>query len=237
MRKLDLTGHTYGRLTVTGPGEPKGKWATWVAQCDCGTRITRTTNALRNSVRSCGCLRRETSSQLNTTHGLTRIGKRHYIYAIFTSARARCENPESKNFAEYGARGIELRYGSPIELLNDLGERPTANHTIDRVDPDGHYEPGNVRWATRQTQTLNIRHKPTLNECGFRGVTSAGTRFQARIRYMNVERHLGMFTTREEAAMAYDRAAIEYHGEYAKLNYPRKPPVSVKPDSLRQEAR
>jgi len=81
------------------------------------------------------------------THGLSKSS----IYTSFREAKARCTNPKHPDYQRYGGRGIEFRFGSPAELLDAVGQRP-AGHTLDRIDPDGHYETGNVRWATPKQQ-------------------------------------------------------------------------------------
>jgi hypothetical protein len=73
----------------------------------------------------------------------------------YHNARSRCTNPKNPRFYCYGARGIEFRFTCLQELLEDIGERPSPEHTLDRKNNDGHYEPGNVRWATRSEQAKN----------------------------------------------------------------------------------
>jgi hypothetical protein len=77
-------------------------------------------------------------------------------YACF-DAKYRCTNPKDKYWKDYGGRGIEFRFTSFEEFFAELGTRPTPAHSLDRIDNNGHYEPGNVRWATKAEQNANRR--------------------------------------------------------------------------------
>lgn len=84
------------------------------------------------------------------------------VKRCLASAKARCTNPKVPNYANYGGRGIRV---SPLlvgeagarRLLGEIGPRPTPGHTLDRIDNNGNYELGNLRWATRETQRANRR--------------------------------------------------------------------------------
>lgn len=76
--------------------------------------------------------------------------------AAYYRARWRCVNPRAHGFQNYGGRGIEFRFESFAQFLSELGPRPPGM-TLDRIDNDRHYEPGNVRWADWETQNNNRR--------------------------------------------------------------------------------
>jgi hypothetical protein len=178
MRGSDLTGQRFGRLvvvrfaglTLLATGR---HGATWVCECDCGTvKVVRARYLLRGQSRSCGCLRSETvSARASTQFGGVRAPAgawRTPEYVVLVSMWARCENPNNKDFRRYGARGITVcqrwRKGengkSPYEcFIEDMGRRPSPELSIDRIDNDGNYEPGNCRWATPKQQQLNRRKR------------------------------------------------------------------------------
>lgn len=99
------------------------------------------------------------------THGHTRQGSRHPLYERWSGMWARCTNPHSQAFRHYGARGITVceRWRDFPAFAEDMGLPPSPRHSLDRIDNDGHYEPGNVRWATSKEQTANRRLKRLTN--------------------------------------------------------------------------
>lgn len=153
-------GARFGRLVVLRR-ESLICGSRWLVLCDCGASKSVAQRSLRSgSVKSCGCLRREKLIQRNATHGRTDTP----LYLVWGTMFNRCYRPSHKGYKNYGGRGITVcdRWKSFENFLADMGERPSPTHSLDRIDPNGNYEPGNVRWSTKQEQCRNKRNNRTL---------------------------------------------------------------------------
>ena len=155
----DLIGKRFGRLIVLKRaqdkfyGKKKQTATCWVCQCDCGNKTIATTNSLRmRHTKSCKCL----FSEKITTHGETK-GRRTAEFTAWVAIHQRCSNPNKDFFHLYGGRGIKVckRWSKFENFLADMGRKPSATHSIDRINNDGNYEPKNCRWATRSEQRRN----------------------------------------------------------------------------------
>lgn len=162
-RFIDLTGHRYNRWTVLRHISHDD----WFCRCDCGTEKSVKSYNLRYTTsggsKSCGCLRNEMMSARRFKHGLTDSPE----HLAWQRIRQRCNNPNRDGYSFYGGRGIKVceRWESDfMAFLSDVGPMPSSTCSIDRIDPDGDYEPRNVRWVDKIVQANNTRsnHRVTF---------------------------------------------------------------------------
>lgn len=158
MASLNLGGKRFTRLLVVSQA-PSRQEICWNCICDCGAeRVVRQSNLISGSTKSCGCYMRDRV----TKHGHCRKSKPGLItpeYEAWLSAKSRCRNPKYSKYEYYGGRGITICdewVNSFSSFFEHMGPRPDG-HTLDRIDNDGNYEPGNCRWATWKQQAKNKR--------------------------------------------------------------------------------
>ena len=163
MRAIDITAQQFGRLTAIRRAASEGRHTAWLFSCACGNEKTITLDSVRRGLsRSCGCLRSESTAARSTTHGKS-IGRRESReLKSYNHAKSRCQNPNDTKYPQYGGRGIRMCQewsNDASQFIADMGPCPPL-HTLDRINPHGHYEPGNCRWATSyqqaRTRTDNV---------------------------------------------------------------------------------
>lgn len=156
----DLSGKRFGRLVVRGYSGKR----LWKCDCDCDCGSIHYATGHRLVVghtRSCGCLRRDVAVKMNTTHGMTATAE----FRTWQRMIERCRNKRLRYYKNYGGRGIAVcdRWRESFSaFFSDMGPRPTSEHSIDRIDNNGNYEPGNCRWATRFEQAQHKRNTHLL---------------------------------------------------------------------------
>ncbi len=164
----DLRGQKFGRLHVTGLDGKRTYGGReryfWSCVCSCGKTVSVCSEHLtRGAVRSCGCLQQENSVVQGKNRGTHHLGDSK-IYTVWQGMKDRCYNPNNKRYKHYGGRGISVypawiddfqAFYNYVSQLEHFGE---DGYTLDRIDTNGNYEPGNLRWATKSEQARNKRN-------------------------------------------------------------------------------
>lgn len=182
MKVVDLTGKVFDRLTVISqaPFALNSRHKRWKCRCECGTEVEyRGTLLTRGDVKSCGCARRENGAKQMTKHG----HYKHSAYRTWAHMMDRCHNPKSRDYPEYGGRGIVVceRWHDVANFIADMGERP-AGASIDRIRNYNGYGPGNCRWSDPIEQANNTRKNVHIEVDG-RRVTIAEAARHAGVKY------------------------------------------------------
>lgn len=165
----EISGVRFGRLVAQWPVGRDSNFHWWLCLCDCGTlRIVRKSFLGTGNSKSCGCLQREKASLQLREHHPFKHGHAHKrgetrTYHSWGCMMERCYGLSSPSRRWYGGRGIIVcsRWRGDngfVNFLEDMGVRPLGR-TLDRIDVDGNYEPGNCRWATPKEQAANKRKK------------------------------------------------------------------------------
>lgn len=165
---IDLTGQKFGRLTVIERAEnAKQGQARWMCQCDCGTKTVVMGKLLRNgNTQSCGCLHKEITGYKHRIHGQSETR----VYRIWCGMKNRCYNSNIPAYKNYGGRGITVcdEWQHDFKSFYDwsMTNGYSDELTIDRINPDGNYEPTNCRWVTVKEQQSNKRNNHLITYNG-----------------------------------------------------------------------
>lgn len=167
MKRIELAGLKFGRYTVVAlhtPGFRRGNTMThplWSCTCDCGTERVVSGPSLRNGTsKSCGCYASELTKARNFKHGSAFRGKQDRAYTTWGGVKTRCTNSKVPAYAYYGGRGILMcdRWKDSFPyFLEDMGPCPEG-YSIERINPNGNYEPGNCKWIPLNEQVHNRRY-------------------------------------------------------------------------------
>lgn len=150
-------------------------------------------------------------------HGARGLCPKHYMnwkikqtpeISVWSGMKSRCSNPNDRSYSRYGGRGIKVceQWKVFANFFKDMGARPSSNHSIERIDNNGDYEPTNCRWATAPEQAMNKRVRSD-SKTGLQGVKlRPHGKYQARIVKNGRRISLGHFATPEEASLKYQEA-------------------------------
>jgi hypothetical protein len=155
-------GTIYGRLLVVGPARRRNGFLVIAVSCSCSPGIVLEkdlSSLVRGGTKSCGCWRRELSSTVRRRHGQS-AGNRTRTYRIWRGMKNRCLNQRSGAYKSYGGRGITIdtRWLSFEGFYRDMGDPPSTEHSLGRLDNDGPYNEKNCAWQTKEAQCNNTRH-------------------------------------------------------------------------------
>lgn len=211
--ELLMVGNKYREWLVTAAGFRLGTSRMLKAVCSCGTEQYLCKSVLINGPSaSCGCESKERIAEAHRTHGLA--GTREY--SVWANMRARCNNPKSTFFHNYGGRGIKHQesWASFDEFWKDMGEGYVEGLELDRIDVDGNYCVENCRWTDNSTQAYNQRQHKN-NTSGKTGVVlnKNTNHWVSNINVKKEKIYLGTFVNLEDAVKAREDAEIKYYGE------------------------
>lgn len=180
---------TFGHWTVLGPAEPmrraSGTIKRLLCRCSCGAeRAVSVPNLKSGKSRSCGCNRPERTAEAKVRHGHAREGRVTVEFSCWQAMLARCRRPGHSSYPNYGGRGIRVceRWQTFEQFLADMGSRPSPRHSLDRIDVDGHYEPGNWCSSGGRTSSRTRSTRPSSLAAAATRSTPAPTVSQRRRR-------------------------------------------------------
>jgi len=215
MKIKNLVNQRFGKLIVVSYSSTAKGRAQWQCVCDCGVKLVLSGRQLTRKDKrhpsSCGCVPKVVAR----THGLSK----HPLYSAVIQQYRRCCDTSYHGFKYYGGRGIKFDFAGvdkaeiithAIEYIeNNLGPKPSKKHTIDRVDNNGNYAPGNLRWATKKEQVANRREGKKREGCTskYKGITwcKRNKKWCVRCWIGGKRRHIAYVANESEAKRIYDK--------------------------------
>lgn len=219
--KNDLTGKSFGRLTVQRLLGKKKNKVVYLCKCLCGKEKTVVYASLTGgTTRSCGCLHKDVFKQMITKYKYSRVDAALYI--MWQGMLARCSNKNHKSYSTYGGKGVSVcnSWKNFDNFYLSMAPRPDG-YTLDRLDSEGDYCPSNCRWATSLEQSVN-RGSVKGSTSKYKGVCyhKATGKWAANLGYEYKNIYIGIYLSEKDAAYAYDKVAFMYYGKAVKLNFP-----------------
>ena len=210
MWREDLTGRVFGMLTVKKFAWKRGVHYYWECVCSCGKEtIVNGYNLRSGKTKSCGCLRATVTAEVHTTHGDARQGKVTRLRRLWSGMKNRCNNANMASYKWYGAKGVKVcdewcDYAKfkAWALTNGYAD----NLSIDRIDPDGDYEPSNCRWITRNENSARAHALDEDVETKARSLAKGGASVLEISKQTGLSPHAG-YAVRKRAGVSTNMRA------------------------------
>lgn len=217
-----------------------------IAECDCGEKFQcMKENIKRGNTTKCNECANKSRSKLHTTHGMSKLNKElgGKLYYTWRTMKARCQNPNAQRYVNYGGRGISVsdEWSDNFDLFSsDMGEPPTTDHSIERIDNNGNYCKSNCKWATKDEQANNKSNNRIIS-LGSKSLTLQQWAKLTGIKRGTIARRLnsgwdaatalsrtppsvstpnGRFTSLSQAAKSHSMSISGIHGRIQSDNYP-----------------
>lgn len=170
---IDLTGLKFGRLTVLSKGHKENGMIYWNCECDCNKGVSFEVKSVLlryGKTKSCGCLKKETVIQRNTTHGMGHSK----LNMVWSEMKSRCTNSNHKRYSDYGGRGITVceSWNKFENFYNDMHASYSEGLTLDRIDNSSGYCKENCRWVSALEQNNNKRNNVYETAFGIKATRS-----------------------------------------------------------------
>lgn len=200
-KNKSVIGKKFSRWTVLKFSDSyKKRYPRLDCVCDCGSLRSVLTHSITKGIsKSCGCLKKEIDKIKSLKHSMHKTKE----YSAWVAMKSRCNNSKWLYFNDYGGRGIKVCSQwekSFINFFNDMGKKPSARHSLDRIDVNGNYEPSNCRWATQSEQNRN-RRQIIGKIKGIKALKSGV--FEVTISAFGKTKYIGRFKDIELAKSAY----------------------------------